>query len=251
MVGTSGYSYREWRGSFYPEGLASKQMLASYASRLPAVEINNTFYRIPKVDVVASWAEQVPPEFRFVIKASQRITHRQRLRDAADTVAYLFKVIAILEERLGAVLYQLPPYLKKDAALLRDFIAVLPRGCRAAFEFRHATWFDDEVYSLLSDGGAALCGGDVDEHTEPRELVATARFGYLRLRREESRYSDAELTSWAERIASQEWDEVYAFFKHERLGPHLAGELIRHLHLALGREPPALDIAPPEPTSGG
>lgn len=220
--GTSGYSYKEWRGELYPDGLPAAEMLRSYATRLPTVELNNTFYRMPKATVVAGWAEQVPPDFRFVIKASQRITHRQRLVDVADSVAYLFKVIAILEDKLGAVLFQLPPFLKKDLPLLTDFLAVLPSECRPVLEFRHPSWFDDSVYDLLRAARAALCGGDLNSETNAPPLVATADFGYLRMRRDDASYSAQELDSWAERIAEQRWSEAFVFFKHEQQGPALA-----------------------------
>ncbi|MEZ4370894.1 MAG: DUF72 domain-containing protein [Polyangiaceae bacterium] len=222
LSGTSGFSYKEWRGSFYPEDAAVNDLLRLYAERLPAVEINNTFYRMPKSSVVASWAEQVPEDFRFVIKASQRITHRQRLRDVDDSVAYLFKVIAILEARLGAVLFQLPPFLKKDVPLLKSFLAVLPPECKPVLEFRHPSWFCDEVYAALATGKAALCGGDLDAETKAPPLVSTTDFGYLRMRREDSSYSEAELDEWAARVAEQRWSEAFVFFKHEVEGPMLA-----------------------------
>ncbi len=219
-AGTSGFSYKEWKGSFYPDKLPSSGMLEFYASELPAVEINNTFYRMPKADVLAGWAAQVPADFRFVLKASRRITHQQQLRDSLDSVTYLFKIAAILEERLGPVLFQLPPFLKKNVALLRDFLAILPDGCRAAFEFREASWFDDEVYEALGERNAALVGGDMDDPRRAPPLVATADWGYLRLRAAD--YSAADLDRWATTLAVQPWQEAYAFFKHETRGPELA-----------------------------
>jgi uncharacterized protein YecE (DUF72 family) len=223
FAGTSGYSYKQWKGVFYPEGVKPDAMLAYYATRLPAVEINNTFYRMPKTAVVERWRDETPEPFRFVLKASRRITHIARLRDCADAVAYLFSVADHLGPKLGPVLFQLPPFLKKDVALLVDFIASLPAGRRAAFEFRNASWFSDDVYSALRDGSAALVGGDVDDDGKTPPLVHTADFAYLRLRR--SDYSLSELVKWRDRIAAEAWHDVYAFFKHEQRGPELASWL--------------------------
>ena len=219
-AGTSGYSYDEWRGSFYPEDLGSKEMLRFYSAQLPTVEINNTFYRMPKTDVVRGWREQVPERFSFVLKASRRITHMQRLRDPGDSVAFLFKVAAELGDALGPVLFQLPPVLKKDATLLREFLSTLPAGRRAALEFRHASWFDDEILATLGEHGAALVGGESDEYEGELPLAATAPFGYLRLRAPD--YDEAALQKWAERVKAQRWSEAWVFFKHELKGPELA-----------------------------
>ena len=158
-AGTSGYSYKEWCGPFYPEKFAAADMLAFYGERLPSVEINNTFYAMPKAHVLTAWASSVPATFRFVIKASRRITHEQRLVDTADSIAYLAHKLDVLEDRLGAVLFQLPPYMRKDMARLNGFLSALPHGLRSAMEFRHATWFDDEVSQILSDRAAALDDG--------------------------------------------------------------------------------------------
>ncbi len=222
-AGTSGFSYPGWKGSFYPEDCAASEMLAFYAGELPAVEINNTFYRMPKADVVASWREQVPADFRFALKASRRITHFSKLRDVGDSVAVLFKVSAILEDRLGTVLFQLPPFLKKDIELLREFLGTLPDGCHAAVEFRHPSWYDDAVYAALSEKNAALVTGDAENPEKSPPWVATADFGYLRLRAAD--YTEAEVQSWAQRIAAQPWSEVFAFFKHEDKGPAFARRL--------------------------
>jgi uncharacterized protein YecE (DUF72 family) len=222
-VGTSGYSYAEWKGNFYPPDLKSSEMLRHYAGQLGSVELNNTFYRLPRVDVVAAWAEQVPGDFRFAVKASRRITHEQRLRNSLESVAYLFKVAAILGDKLGPILFQLPPNLKRDVALLKDFLATLPDGCRPALEFRHESWFANDVYSALADRGAALCTADVDDDAKSAPLVATANWGYLRLRRAD--YAGTELADWSERIAQQPWQEAYAFLKHELKAPLLAREL--------------------------
>ena len=224
-VGTSGYSYKAWLGSFYPERLAAKEMLRFYASRLPSVEINNTFYRLPKASVLRSWAEQVPPDFRFVLKAPQRITHMKRLKDAGSEVDYLFRVATVLAGNTGAILFQLPPHLQKDIERLKNFLAVLPKEPAVAFEFRHPSWFDHEVFATLREHNRALCIADMEE-SESSNLVPTATWGYLRLRR--PAYSGADLSSWKERIFSQPWDHAYVFFKHEDegIGPRLAAEFL-------------------------
>jgi uncharacterized protein YecE (DUF72 family) len=224
-VGTSGYSYKAWLGNFYPERLAAKEMLRFYASRLPAVEINNTFYRLPKESVLQSWAEQVPPEFSFVLKAPQRITHQKRLKDAESEVEYLFRVATVLGAHTGAVLFQLPPYLRKNLPILQNFLAILPADRAVAFEFRHASWFDDEIFDCLREHNCALCMAEMDE-TESSNLISTATWGYVRLRRSE--YSHADLLNWKQRILAQPWDHAYVFFKHEDegIGPKLAGEFL-------------------------
>src|ERR1041384_21692 len=182
LVGTSGFSYAEWKRSFYPAGLPDAEMLTSYVERLPTVEINNTFYRMPQPSLLEGWNQKVAaPGFTFALKAPRSITHISRLKDARDGTSHFLKVAATLGPRLGPLLFQLPPFLRKDAGILRDFLAVLPAGVKAAFEFRHASWFDDEVAQLLSDRGAALVAGDPDEG-EPLPLLPTAPFGYLRLR---------------------------------------------------------------------
>src|SRR5438874_2552791 len=165
-VGTSGYSYKEWKGPFYPEDLGDKQMLRYYGERFRTVEINNTFYAMPKAPVLEGWASAVPADFKFVLKAPKRITHIQRLKDTGDSVSYLFQVAVALQERLGPILFQLPPNLQKDAARLRAFLALLPSQRRVAFEFRHASWFDDEVLGLLRDHGAALCLAEAEGDLE-------------------------------------------------------------------------------------
>ena len=224
LAGTSGFSYKEWKGSFYPEDLPADEMLRFYASKFPAVEINNTFYRMPKPALLTGWAEQVPEDFRFVLKASQRITHFKRLKEAASEVEYFFGVAASLGHRLGPALFQLPPNLKKDLPRLESFLAALPAGARAAIEFRHASWFEDDVFAALSSRGAALCVAEDEELATP--FVATAPWGYLRLRRQD--YGEAEVAAWADRIRTQAWDEAYVFFKHEDAGtgPRLAARLL-------------------------
>ena len=220
-VGTSGYSYKEWKGTFYPDKLPDKQMLRFYGERFRSVEINNTFYRMPKASVLEAWAAEVPAHFKFVLKASQRITHQQRLKDVDDSLGYLLEVAGALKERLGPLLCQLPPYLRKDAARLREFLALLPRDRRAAFEFRHQSWFDDEVFGLLREHQAALCIAEAENDLEI-PFVSTADWGYLRLRRPD--YGDAELKRWAERVRQPKWNDAFVFFKHEEegKGPQMA-----------------------------
>ena len=224
LAGTSGFSYKEWKGSFYPEDLPAEEMLRFYASRLPAVEINNTFYRMPKAELLAGWAEQVPDGFRFVLKASQRITHFKRLKEVSEEVAYFLRIAATLGDRLGPILFQLPPNLKKDLPRLKDFLELLPAATRAAVEFRHASWFEDDVYEALRARGAVLCIAEDEELATPP--IATAGWGYLRLRRPD--YGEAEVAAWADRVRLQPWDEAYVFFKHEDAGagPRLATDLL-------------------------
>jgi uncharacterized protein YecE (DUF72 family) len=224
LVGTSGWAYKEWKGSFYPADLPADDMLRHYATRLPAVEINNSFYRIPKEKVLLEWAEQVPPGFRFVLKASRRITHINRLSNADDSLAYFLRTANCLGDRLGPTLFQCPPSLRKNPELLRDFLGRVPRTWRAAMEFRHESWFDDEVYQALREHDVALVGVDEDEGATP--LVATASWGYLRLRKPE--YGDDELRTWAARVREQPWSEAYVFLKHDEestAGPDAAVRL--------------------------
>ena len=224
-AGSSGYSYKEWKGPFYPEKLPDDQMLRFYGERFRTVEINNTFYRMPKQSVLEEWAANVPAEFKFVLKASRQITHIKRLKDASDSVSYLLKVAASLKDRLGPLLFQLPPFLKKDAARLREFLALLPRQQRAAFEFRHQSWFDSEILDLLREYGAALCIAEAENDLEI-PCVSTADWGYLRLRRPD--YGDPELKEWLDRLRQQNWRDVFVFFKHEDEGkaPLMAKRLI-------------------------
>jgi uncharacterized protein YecE (DUF72 family) len=217
VVGTSGYSYKEWKGTFYPADLPATKMLAYYAEQFDSVEINATFYRMPEAKMLAKWATEVPDRFTFVLKAPQRITHQKKLAGAEDDVRYFFEAGEALGPKLGPVLFQLPPYFKKDLERLRDFLRKLPPNQKVGFEFRHASWEDDEVYAALRERDAALCASDTDEVTDPATLlVSTASWGYLRLRR--SDYSDEALTGWRERIAAQPWSAAYVFFKHEDEG---------------------------------
>jgi len=223
-VGTSGYSYKEWKGNFYPSDLPAKEMLSYYSRRLPAVEINNTFYRAPQQSTMENWKAQVPARFRFSIKAPQRITHIKRLH-AADETKYLLETAALLGERLGVVLFQLPPNMKKDAERLKAFLDLLPAEPRTAFEFRHETWFDSDVLDLLRARDCALVVSDTD--AKPlSEIVSTARWGYLRLRRTE--YGENDLTEWMKRVREQKWKDAFIFFKHEDegTGPKLAAQFL-------------------------
>ena len=212
-IGTSGYSYPKWRPAFYPEGASSDEMLELYAQRFGTVEINNTFYRMPKASVLEGWRTHVPDDFRFVLKASRRITHQNRLVDADDNVAYLYSQATALGEQLGGVLFQLPPFLRKDVERLRAFLKVLPpEGARAIFEFRHASWLDDEVFAVLREGGAGLCVADAEDGLPEAPLVDLVGWGYVRLRR--PAYEDAELQDWLSRIGST-WNDAYVVFMHE------------------------------------
>lgn len=216
-VGTSGYSYKEWKGSFYPQDLPASGMLAFYAGRFDTVEANNTFYRMPEARTLERWAAEVPERFTFAVKAPQRITHQKKLAEAGEDVRYLFEVLAALGEKLGPVLFQLPPFLRCDLERLRQFLRILPRDRRIAFEFRHPSWSDDAVYSLLREHDAALCCADTDETPDPASiLVRTASWGYLRLRRSE--YGEGALAEWAGRVTSQPWSDAFVFFKHEDEG---------------------------------
>ncbi len=223
LAGTSGYSYKEWKGAFYPEKLPAAQMLRFYAGHFRTVEINNTFYRMPAETMLARWAEEVPPGFAFTLKAPRRITHEQRLQDVDAAVAAFLQRAAVLGEKLGALLFQLPPFMKKDLPRLEAFLAALPADGRAAFEFRNPAWQDDAVYAALRARAAMICVTDTDAGETP--LVSTSGCGYVRLRR--TRYDDAELRTWAQRIAAQAWTRAYVYFMHEdeALGARFAQRL--------------------------
>jgi len=225
-VGTSGFNYREWKGAFYPETLPAAKMLAYYAERFPTVEINATFYRMPTPKTLAAWAGQTPTGFTFVLKAPQRITHFARLRDVDEPVRAFTDAARTLGPKLGPLLFQLPPNFARDVGRLADLLALLPPGLACAFEFRHQSWFDDAVYDRLRARNMALCIADNDDGATP--AVATADFGYLRLRAEG--YGDAALQTWLgtmHRIGVS-WREAFVFFKHEDsgTGPALARRLI-------------------------
>lgn len=221
-VGTSGYSYKEWKGVFYPEKLASAGYLRFYAERFPTVEINNTFYRMPNRALLERWAAETPESFRFVLKAPQRITHQKRLAADAETLGYFLETARALGPKLGPVLFQLPPYAKADVDRLRAFLALLPSEVPGAFEFRHPTWDEEPVPAALRQKNAALCLADTDPDEDvgaaapPPAILSTADWGYLRLRRRT--YAEADLASWAARIRAQPWREAYVFFKHEDSG---------------------------------
>lgn len=231
-IGTSGYSYPEWKGSFYPETLPAARMLPYYAERFSTVEINTTFYRLPTARLVAGWAEQTPPRFRFTLKAPRRITHDARLRGVDELVRVFSEVAATLGVRLGVLLFQLPPSLRKDLPLLDAFLAILPPDRLVALEVRHASWLADEVFAALRARNVALCIADSDRLRTP--AVATADFGYFRLRDEG--YTPKDLERWAATISglSARWRDTYVYFKHEEQGtaPTYAASLMRALGIA-------------------
>jgi len=222
-IGTSGFSYKEWLGGFYPEKLPGTKMLAHYATRLPTVEINYTFRAMPKREMLDKWAAQTPEHFRFALKAPQRITHFQKLKQVDNLVGHFAEVASAMASRLGPALFQLPPNFRRDVPLLRDFLAMLHGRLRPAFEFRDQSWFDDSVLEALREGGAALCIAESETIASPVEV--TAPFVYLRLRNED--YSPDETRQWAERISRMavESSEIYIFFKHETSAPDRAFRL--------------------------
>ena len=226
LAGASGYSFKEWKGVFYPEDIKAEDMLAYYCSQLPTVEINNTFYRMPKTSVLEQWAATAPKDFQFSIKASQRITHMSRLRaeTATEPTGYLYKNLAALGPKRGPVLFQLPPNMKKDLARLTEFLGLLPTGHNATFEFRHDSWFEDDVYAALTDAGVALCLSE-REDSAPPPLVETAPWGYVRLRLET--YSDADLKQWVRKLEATSWREIYVYFMHEPTAPAYAKTLMK------------------------
>jgi len=225
-AGASGYSYKEWKDNFYPKTIKPDAMLAWYSERLPTVEINNTFYRMPKKTVLETWANSTPEHFRFAIKASRRITHMARLNaeTSAEAVGFLYKNLAALGDKRGPVLFQLPPFLKKDIPRLTAFLALLPEDHGATFEFRNGTWFDDEVYGVLKGAGASLCLSEREDNAPP-PLVETAPWGYVRLRLET--YSDSDLEQWASKLKDTKWREVYVYFMHEPTAPPYAATLMK------------------------
>jgi uncharacterized protein YecE (DUF72 family) len=222
-AGTSGYAFKEWKGSFYPPDLKDDGMLGYYASKFPTVEINNTFYRLPKEAVLRAWAGQVPEPFTFAIKASQRITHHARLKpEGASAVEFLLKNTSALAGRLGPILFQLPPNLKKDVDRLRAFLDTLPADRRYTIEFRHESWFDDEVFDALRARDIPLCIVEQPDFASP--VVSTASWGYARLHRFD--YDEAMMAEWVKRLAAQPWTEAYVYFKHDE---------------GIGSGPPAVD----------
>ena len=225
LAGASGYAFKEWKGTFYPEKIKPDEMLAYYAGRLPTVEINNTFYRMPGVDMLENWFATTPPEFRFALKAPRRITHIARLKadSAADSVAFLYRNLTALADKRGPVLFQLPPNLKKDLPRLETFLGLLPDDHRAAFEFRNETWFSEDVYVALGNARASLCLSEREDNAPP-PLVETAPWGYVRLRLE--RYSDADLRAWARRLEATAWRPIHVYFMHEPTAPAYARTLM-------------------------
>jgi uncharacterized protein YecE (DUF72 family) len=227
LAGTSGYAFKEWKGPFYPEKLKDAEMLGFYSSKFPAVEINNTFYRLPKENVLIEWAAQVPDHFRFAIKASQRITHHARLKEESfDTVDFLLKNTAALGVRLGPILFQLPPNLKKDLDRLRAFVARLPKDRRFTVEFRHESWFEDAVFAVLREHNVAFCVSEQPDFKTP--VVSTADWGYLRLHRLD--YDDPMLLEWSKLVKSHDWSDAYVFFKHDEgvgSGPPAVSTFVR------------------------
>ena len=225
LVGTSGYSYKEWKGSFYPEKLPEKKMLSHYAQHFSTVEINSTFRRFPNVSTVETWAGQVPDSFRFVLKGRQTITHFRRLQNAEEQIDDFIEIASVLGKHQGPLLFQLPPNFKKDVPRLDAFLKYVDGRAAVVFQLQHESWFDDDVYSCLRAHSAALCSVD-DEGPARDKVIGTTSWGYVRLR--EERYTDARLKKWIERIKSQDWNEAYVFFKHEDVGagPKLAARFV-------------------------
>ena len=235
-VGTSGYSYKEWKGIFYPEKISPKEMLHFYSERFGAVEINNTFYRMPTESILASWAEQVPDDFVFAFKAPQVITHVKRLRNVGAETEYLFRTLSVLDRKLGPILFQFPKSFHANPQALKDFLALIPRTMSFAFEFRSTSWLDAGTPDLLREHGCSLCIADSEENPTDK-IFSTAPWGYLRLRR--SDYTDAELSQWMERILSQKWQKAFVFFKHEeeaKKGPEMAIRFHELIHASLGKQ---------------
>lgn len=232
LVGTSGYNYPEWKGTFYPADLPAAKMLPYYAARFSTVEINYTFYRMPTPSLVAGWVAQVPPDFRFTLKAPRRITHDRRLRDVAQPLQAFCESAAELGPQLAALLFQLPPNFKKDLAVLDGFLVDLPPRVCGAFEFRHESWLDEEVYARLRDRNLALCIADSEKRSTP--VLATADYAYLRLRDEG--YTEADIARWADQVRdlSARCKDVFVYFKHEDegKGPAFARMLMEQLGLA-------------------
>ena len=223
LAGTSGYAFKEWKGTFYPADVKDAGMLGYYATRFPTVEINNTFYRLPRENVLQDWSSQVPESFTFAIKASQRITHFARLKpESKDLLGYLLQNTTVLGDKLGPVLFQLPPNMQKDLERLKTFLGFLPRGRRFTFEFRHSSWFDEDVVQALRENDVAMTIIDQDDFATPP--IASASWGYVRLHRLD--YDAQSLAQWAERIKEPGWSDVYVYFKHDE---------------GVGSGPPAVD----------
>ena len=228
-IGTSGFQYPEWKGKFYPEDLSTAKMLTFYAGVFNTTEVNYTFRSIPSEKTIDRWCSETPEQFRFSLKAPQRVTHFAKLRDCGEVLKVFFEAVKGLGEKMGPVLFQLPPTFKCDAGVLREFLSAIPKGMRVAFEFRHESWFSDEVFGVLSGANAALCLAESEDITTPR--VVTADFGYLRLRRLD--YTASDIKNWARFLEkeSKTWPEVFAYFKHEEtcVGPGFAKALVKAL----------------------
>ncbi len=223
-AGTSGFSYKSWKGSFYPEQLRENRFLEHYAGRLPAVEINNSFYRVPSRETIQGWCSQVGPEFRFAVKASRRITHLSRLKDVGEALEFLIERLSEFGERLGPVLFQLPPNFRADLERLAVFVELLAGRIPAAIEFRHPSWFDAGAIDVLRGAGVALCIGDPDSEAIRAPRLATASFVYARLRNEA--YTSSEIADWVRQLEELGVPEAYVFFKHETLGPSYALKML-------------------------
>lgn len=220
-IGTSGFGYREWKGKFYPEKTEPGEMLRFYGKRFKTVEINNTFYRMPREDMLLSWAEQVPDDFVFSIKAPQVITHLKQLRNVSAETEYFFRSLSVLGKKLGPILFQFPKSFRVDHAVLKSFLGLIPDGLSCAFNFRSPSWLDPKTMSILRDRACSYCMEDTDEKPA-EEMVNAAAWGYLRLRR--SDYTEADLAGWREKILTQQWEKAFVYFKHEEeaKGPKLA-----------------------------
>jgi uncharacterized protein YecE (DUF72 family) len=227
LIGTSGYAYPAWKGRFYPKKLRAKDMLRFYSEKFCTVEINNTFYKMPTEELVTSWADQVGSDFIFAIKAPQTITHHQRLKGSQETLTELLTLVTALSRKQGPLLFQLPPNFKLELSRLAEFLSLLPKRKRVAFEFRHDSWFNDDVFRLLQKHRVALCVAEDEKLATP--LIATTDWGYLRLRRED--YRERDIADWAAKLRRQSWERAYVYFKHEdsakgpRLGALLQGML--------------------------
>jgi uncharacterized protein YecE (DUF72 family) len=228
-IGTSGFQYTEWKGNFYPEDLPAAKMLPFYSERLNTTEINYTFHRIPSAKTIDNWKQLTPEKFRFALKAPQKITHWMKLRDCADTLRYFCDTVSALGEKLGPILFQLPPNFKKDTFILADFVNSLPNELAAAFEFRHESWFADDVWEIFKSGNVALCLNETADFAAPK--IPTANFGYLRLRRED--YAKTDIERWALFVREQKsnWKDAFVYFKHEEsgIGPAWAREMVQIL----------------------
>jgi uncharacterized protein YecE (DUF72 family) len=238
LIGTSGYNYPEWRGSLYPEKLAAAKMLGYYAERFNSVEVNYTFYRIPTEKLLAGWAAGSPAGFTFTLKAPRRITHDAKLRNVADLTQTFCRTAATLGSKLGVLLFQLPPTFKRDDAVFSAFLDVIPEGTRAAFEFRHPSWHDDDVFAALRRRNLALCIADSERMSTP--LVSTADYTYFRLRDEG--YQRPDIQRWADTVRSLDAAQgAHVYFKHEEQGkgPEFAALLMS-----------LLGIGTPYPTAG-